>query len=195
MNRLFSLVFLLFAVAARSKAERLYARDKVIRLEPITNEQIDYLRTLEVNSTLDFWTDIVSTNKPIDVHIQANVYDQFISQFKLRSIPFKVLVNDLQQVIVDEQHQLTQERLMRDQADIIGTYATYDEMIAFLHDKANADPTRVTVVDLGSTYEGRQLHGISLQYNAFSERNIWIDCGIHGRGKSMKSVTRERECN
>ena len=204
MNPLFSLVFLLVALAAWSKAERLYVRDKLIRLEPITDGQIEYLRALELNSTLDFWTEIVSISKPVDVHIQANVYEQFISQFKQLSIPFKVLADDLQQVIDDEQQQLAQERLVRElrsrqlgrnQADIVGTYASYDEMIAFLQDKSNADPTRATMLDLGSTYQGRRLKGISLQYNASSGRNIWIDCGIHARGKSMKPVTREREGN
>ena len=202
MNPLFSLTFLLLASVAWSKAERLYVRDKLIRLEPITDAQIDYLRALEVNSTLDFWTEIVSTSKPVDVHIEENVYEQFISQFKQRSIPFKILVDDLQQLIDDEQQQLAQERLMREtrsrqlgrtQADIVGTYASYDEMITFLQDKSNADPTRVTVFDLGGTYQGRRMKGISLQYNASSGRNIWIDCGIHARGKSMKSVRHEQE--
>ena len=202
MNPLFSLTFLLLASVAWSKAERLYVRDKLIRLEPITDAQIDYLRALEVNSTLDFWTEIVSTSKPVDVHIEENVYEQFISQFKQRSIPFKILVDDLQQLIDDEQQQLAQERLMRELrsrqlgrnlTDIVGTYASYDEMIAFLQDKSNADPTRVTVFDLGGTYQGRRMKGISLQYNASSGRNIWIDCGIHARGKSMTSVRRERQ--
>ena len=114
MNPLFSLTFLLLASVAWSKAERLYVRDKLIRLEPITDAQIDYLRALEVNSTLDFWTEIVSTSKPIDVHIEENVYEQFISQFKQLSIPFKVLVDDLQQVIDDEHQHLARERLMRE---------------------------------------------------------------------------------
>jgi murein tripeptide amidase MpaA len=69
--------------------------------------------------------------------------------------------------------------------DIVGTYASYDEMIEFLQDKANTDPNYIKVLDLGPTFQGRSLKAVSLQFNPSSTRNIWIDCGIHARGKEM----------
>ena len=71
-------------------------------------------------------------------------------------------------------------------ADIVGTYASYDEMIEFLQDKANTNPMYIKVIDLGKTFQGRSLKAISLQFNPSSTRNIWIDCGIHARGKKRK---------
>jgi len=193
MNRVFFLNFILVVFAIWSKAERLYIHDKLVRLEPTTPEHINYLQALEANSTLDFWTDVLSPNKPIDVHIKENEYEEYISQFKQYSLPFHILLDDLQTMIDDEQQQIAQDHLMRliksrwtgqVKADIVGTYASYDEMIEFLQDKANLDPTYIKIIDFGQTFEGRSLKGVSLQFNPSSTRNIWIDCGIHARGKT-----------
>jgi hypothetical protein len=192
MNKLFSIAFVLISVTICSNAQRLYVHDKLVRLEPLTNEHIHYLRALEINSTLDFWTDVIKPNEAVDVHIQENEYDQYVSQFKQQSLPFKVIVDDLQEVIDSEQQQIAQEHLMRQikgrwlgetKADIVGTYASYNEMTTFLQEKANADPAHISVIDLGKTYEGKIMKTIALKFNPSSTRNIWIDCGIHARGK------------
>ena len=60
MNCLFSFVFLLVCFAIQSKAERLYVNDKLVRLEPLTEEHINYLRALEDDGSIDFWTDVVT---------------------------------------------------------------------------------------------------------------------------------------
>jgi hypothetical protein len=189
MSRLVFLISLVIWI----KAEQLYLNDKLVRLIPITTEHINYLQDLEVNSSLDFWTDVIAPDKAIDVRIQANEYEQYVSQFKQYSLPYKVLNNDIQKMIDDEKEQIDQDHLMRYiqsrwsgqlKADIVGTYASYDDMIDYLQDKANADPNSIQVINLGQTYEGRSLQGIVLQFNPSATRNIWIDCGIHARGKT-----------
>jgi len=188
MNRI--LFFICFAISI--KAERLYIHDKLVRLEPQTNEHINYLQTLAVNSTIDFWTEIVSPNKSIDIHLRKNEFEEYISQFKQYSLPFQILVDDLQKIIDNEQQQIKQDHLKRQlknrlyrqmKANIVGTYASYDEMIEFIQNKANNNPMYMKIIDLGQTFQGRSLKTISLQYNPSSKRNIWIDCGIHARGK------------
>jgi carboxypeptidase A2 len=190
MNRLFYVAVALIYLTVWIKAQRLYIHDKLVRLEPLTDEHIHYLQALEVNSTLDFWTEVITPNKPIDVHLRANEYDQYISQFKQYSLPFKVLVNDLQEVIDDEQQQIAQDHLMRQiksrwlgetRVDIVGSYASYTDMTTFLQDHATANPTHISVVDIGRTFQGRTIKGISLKFNPSATRNIWIDCGIHAR--------------
>jgi hypothetical protein len=190
MNRLFPFAFVLISLVVWSTTERVYVNDKLVRLEPLTDEHVNYLRALEEDTTLDFWTEIVGPNQPIDLHLRENEFDQYISQFKQYSLPFTVLVNDLQEVIDNEQKEIAQDRLMRQiksrwlgqtKADIVGTYASYNDMVAFLQEKATADPTHIQVQAIGNTYEGRPLQVISIQFNPLSTRNIWIDCGIHAR--------------
>jgi len=190
MNRLFFYAFVLISLAIWNKAERLYVHDKLVRLEPLNDEHIHFLEALETDSTLDFWTDVVTPNKPIDVHIPANEFDQYVSQFKQYSLPFTVLVDDLQKIIDEEQQQIAQDHLMRQiksrwlgqtRVDIVGTYATFNDMMTYLDEQAAADPTHIKVVEFGKTTQGRSLKAIAIQFNPSSTRNVWIDCGIHAR--------------
>jgi len=190
MNRLFGIAFVFISLAVWNKAERVYVHDKLVRLEPLTDEHIHFLQALEANNTLDFWTEIIAPNRPIDVHLKNNEYDQYVSQFKQYSLPFKVLVNDLQEVIDKEEQDIAQDHLMREiqsrwlgetRANIVGTYASYNEMVAFLEEKANADPTHIEVVNVGTTSQNRIIKAITINFNPSSTRNIWIDCGIHAR--------------
>ena len=52
-----------------------------------------------------------------------------------------------------------------------------------MQEKQNLYPKYVQVIELGRTFENRPMKGLVLQFNPFTKRNIWIDCGIHARGK------------
>ena len=192
MDRFYCLALVVVFAIGLSEAQRLYVRDKLVRLEPLNDAHMGYLRALEENSTLDFWTDVMVPNKPVDVHIQESEFERYVSQFKQYSLPFRVLLDDIQQVIDQEQEELAQDRLIRQmksrllgetKADIVGTYVSYADILTYLDEKAAADPSRVSVIDLGKTFQGRSLKIVALKYNPSATRNIWIDCGIHARGK------------
>lgn len=197
MNRVVSLISILVSLAIwNTCTESAYVQDKLVRLQPLTEQHLDYLRSLEDNGSLDFWTEITGSDRPVDVHVPANEYDRYVSEFKQYSLPFNVLVDNLQASIDNEQRELLQDRLMRQvqsrwsgqpRANIVGTYARYDDMVAFLQEKAAAEPTRVEVFDIGRTFENRIIKGILLKFNPSASRNIWIDCGIHARGKKNRS--------
>lgn len=195
MNRLCQYLCLLVYLTARwATAERPYVNDKLVRLEPLTDEHMTYIRALEESGNLDFWTEVVSPNHPVDVHIAAKDFDQYVSEFKQYSLPYQVLVDDIQVKIDEEQDALAEDLLVRQlksrlfgqaRADIVGTYASYGEMVTYMQEKASADPSRVRMLNIGSTSQGRTINAIELAYNPASTRNIWIDCGIHARGKQF----------
>lgn len=191
MNRVLSVSFVLISIIVWSEANRPYVGDKLIRLEPQNEEQVQYLRDLEENNSLDFWTDAVGAKKSVELHLQKDEFDQYIAEFKARSIPYSVLVNDLQTVIDDEkrtlEEDLTERRFQsrifgRNRENITGTYARFDAMVTFMQQAAADNPSYVRVVDLNTTYEGRMIKGVVLSFNPSAQRNIWIDCGIHARG-------------
>ena len=68
---------------------------------------------LKTDSSVDFWTDIITPNRPIDIHLRENEFEEYVSQFKQHSLPFKILIDDLQKIIDDEQQQIEQDHLMR----------------------------------------------------------------------------------
>lgn len=185
--------FISFVLCIQS--EQFYLKDKLVRLQPQTIEHVQYLRYLQLNTSLDFWTDTLLPSKPVDIHIPAMEYNQYVSQFEGKGLAFKVLVDDLQTIIDNEQQGIEEDRLIRSfqsrlagklKADIVGTYASYDDMMAYLQEKVNANPNAMQIVNLGRTYENRDLKGIVLQFNPSAERNIWIDCGIHARGRKER---------
>ena len=188
MTRL--IFFISFVLSIQS--EQFYLNDKLVRLQPQTIEHVQYLQYLQLNTSLDFWTDILLPNKPVDIHVPAMEYDQYVTQFEGKGLSFKVLVDDLQTIVDDEQQGIEEDRLVRSfqsrlagklKADIVGTYASYDDMMTFLQEKVSANPNSMQIVNLGRTYENRDLKGIVLQFNPSAQRNIWIDCGIHARGR------------
>ena len=188
MNRLIFFISLVVWI----QAEQLYLNDKLVRVTPAHHGHMNYLLGLDANSSLDFWTDAVAPHKPIDIHIPAAEFETYVSQFDQFDLPYKVLINDLQKVIDDEKQQIEQDHLMRYiqsrwsgrmKADIVGTYASYGDMIDYLQEKADANPSSIEVFDMGQTYEGRAMKGIEIKFNPAATRNIWIDCGIHARGE------------
>ena len=181
---------LFFCLILSIESKRLYINDKLIRVEPLTNQHLEFLQGLEVNTTVDFWTDIRGLNQSIDIHLEENEYEKYILQFKKYSIPFEILINNLQEIIDNEEEEIVKDQLRRQMKrrwyeeniiDIVGTYASYDQMIGYLQEKASRFPNYVKLIDFGQTFESRSLKGISLQFNPRSTRNIWIDCGIHAR--------------
>ncbi|CAF0913797.1 unnamed protein product [Rotaria sp. Silwood1] len=190
MNRPFFFVFILISIVICDEANRLYVNDKLVRVEPLTDEHIKYLQDLEMNSSLDFWTEITRPNKPVDIHINANEFGQYVSEFDQYSIPFNVVVDDLQTIIDIERQQIERDDFMRQiesrwlgqtKIDIVGKYVSYNDIVTYMQEKANNDPTHIQVRDMGNSHEGQSMKLISIQYNPSSTRNIWIDCGIHAR--------------
>lgn len=169
-----------------------FAQDKVLRLEPKTEEQINYLRYLEDNGLADFWTEIIAPNRDVDVHLGGDVFDEYTAKFQELSMPYTIVVDNLQEIIDQEQIEINQERARREiknrllgntKADILGTYVSYGEIVQFLREKESENPSKIRVLNIGSTFQKRDMNIIELKYNSASKRNIWIDCGIHARGE------------
>jgi len=191
MNRLYNLLCIFVCLTVTlANVERLYVNDKLIRLEPLNDDHLNYIRALEENENLDFWTEIISADQPVDVHIAEKDFDRYVSEFKQQSLPFQIINDNIQLMIDEEQNALAFDLLSRqlksrifgqERADIVGTYASYNDMVTFLQEKATADPSRVKVINIGQTSQGRTINAIQLSYNPSSTRNIWFDCGIHAR--------------
>lgn len=161
-----------------------YLNDKLIRVKPSTSEHVNYLEKLELYDSIDFWTDIVSINKSVDIHLNENQYEKYVEEFRKHSLTYEILIDNLQKLIDHEQEEMKKDKLQRKiNKNIIGTYVSYNEMIEFMQEKTNKNPMFIRIIDLGPTFQGRRLKTISLQYNPSARRNIWIDCGIHARGK------------
>ena len=111
MNRfLFYFVWLIFTT---TEAKQIYLNDKLIRVQAETLKQIEYLQNLEQTTTIDFWSEIIGFNQTIDLHLKANDFENYRSQFEQISLTYKILSNNLQELIDSEQKQIQFDRLKR----------------------------------------------------------------------------------
>lgn len=60
------------------------------------------------------------------------------------------------------------------------SYYSLDDIYSWLDDLAAANPEKVTVINGGSTFEGRQIKGVKIALNP-GKRAIFIEGGIHAR--------------
>jgi len=67
-----------------------------------------------------------------------------------------------------------------DQRNILGTYARYADIQAYLDSIVALNPTLASTYIAGTTVENRQLKVLVLK-TATSNKGIWLDCGIHAR--------------
>jgi hypothetical protein len=64
--------------------------------------------------------------------------------------------------------------------NIVGKFARYSEILNFIETTKNENPDLVSSLSIGKTFENRDLRLIVLKTNT-SQRNVWLDCGIHAR--------------
>ena len=67
-------------------------------------------------------------------------------------------------------------------ASIVGKFARYSEIQSYIADVVAQYPSLASSYVAGKTFESRDLRVIVLK-KASAQRKIWIDCGIHARGK------------
>lgn len=59
-------------------------------------------------------------------------------------------------------------------------YYTFEEIYAWLDDLVAAYPDIVTMINIGKSYEGRNIKGIKISHGP-GKRNIFLEGGIHSR--------------
>lgn len=191
MLRFYQTLVVLICLAKSIQVYGNYADDKVVRIEPSTDAHIDYLRSLEDDGTVDFWTEILSPGKGVDARINKKDFNRLTTKFRKMSLPYSIIINNLQTLVDQEQIELAKHVAGRQlnrpagqaRIDILGLYVSYNDIVTYLEEKAAQD-SRHSTFDVGRTYQNRTIKGIVLKYNPSAQRNIWIDCGIHARGKS-----------
>lgn len=79
-----------------------------------------------------------------------------------------------------EKQQVTPKQTIIQRANIVGKYASYNEIINFLN-KIQASNSYAKVYNAGNSIEGRYIPVIKLNTGSDKKRAVWFDCGIHAR--------------
>jgi murein tripeptide amidase MpaA len=65
--------------------------------------------------------------------------------------------------------------------DIVGTFPTYDEILAWIADIVETYPDLASTFSIGDTYEGRPMQVLRLGIPGENKWSVWIDAAMHAR--------------
>eukprot|EP01136_Pigoraptor_vietnamica_P018374 Opistho-1_new@5360 len=167
------------AVAAPTLPRVAYDNHKVIRIIPSTVEQARAIRGLGRFSALglDFWQEPSFVGQPIDVRVPPQSLAAFEGYLREINAEFSTIINDVQELI-----EATMPGPLQADADFFSTYHTLDDINAWLKQQVAQYPNLASLVNVGTTHEGRTLTAIKITGKGTGPKpGFWFDGGIHAR--------------
>nr|XP_019929778.2 carboxypeptidase B [Crassostrea gigas] len=176
------LLVLFYPAIADQESQKSYFNDKLVQLIPNTEEQVTLLQQMQTTENVDFWTP-PKKNAHVDVHVQGENFEDFMTKVTDAKIHHNILSNNLQKNIDDEK--VAMKAMAEAGGDtVVGNYATYDQINDWMSQMAMSYPDLATVESIGLTWEGRETKMMKLgKENSMGTPKpvIWIEGGIHAR--------------
>jgi len=123
---------------------------------------------------LDFWTEPKYFPAEVDIRVDEAQCEWLCKELKAREMKSTTLIEDLQELI---EKQMVQAPL----ADWFASYHNLSDITAFVNGLAKEYPDLVTIVNLGKSYEGKDLIALKLTSGTGTKSAIWFDGCIHAR--------------
>ncbi|XP_034989050.1 carboxypeptidase B [Zootoca vivipara] len=154
--------------------------DKVFRVTPHNEEQVEVLHYLADNMQVDFWrpdsVDQVKTETTVDFRVEADKCSEVESLLQLSALDYEVLIDNLQATL-DGQF----DSHIRAAGHQYEKYNNWETIEAWTENIAKENPDLVSRSQIGTTYEGRPMHLLKLGKPGVNKKAIFMDCGFHAR--------------
>ncbi|KTF81414.1 hypothetical protein cypCar_00027614 [Cyprinus carpio] len=156
-----------------------YVGDQVFRITPSSNTEVQAVKQLFQNLTVDLWkpnsVSLIRENSPVDVHMGWNKTQWLRRHLRQAHIHYKVLISNLQTEI-EKQIGYRSSRKRRSEFQ-------YDyEIRSWMFEMNRTHPHLVDLFSIGQSYEGRPLYVLQLGKRTRPfKKAVWIDCGVHAR--------------
>jgi hypothetical protein len=172
--------FLALAVVAVAGFTQRFDGHKVLRVIPTSEADLEHVKGLETltdNENLNWWQSPSRVGLPVDVRVSPSFYQGALEHLKTRQINSTVHIEDVQA-------HFEEARLPGD-----GTWDTeyhpYDQtggIIDWLESVAKANPSLVSLFEMGKTNLGRTIYGLIITKDTTgSTPVVYLDGGIHAR--------------
>ncbi|KAF7708957.1 hypothetical protein HF521_018014 [Silurus meridionalis] len=158
-----------------------YVGDKVFRLWPVSDTHISFIKELESNVKVDFWSpdsaDLVAVHTDVDIHIPASYIDMVSVMLQQSGMEYQVLIEDVQTAVRQQFDNIRQTK-----AHDYMKYNSWENVEAWVNSITSSNPALISRSTLGKSYEGRSMHLLKIGKNTGSTKPaIFMDCGIHAR--------------
>ncbi|XP_055914796.1 carboxypeptidase B [Eupeodes corollae] len=155
---------------------------KIYDVTPTNTFEQQILEHLSKFEDYDFFHRPRALNVSSRVMISPEDQDDFENTLNKFSLGFEVINEDVSKAIHLERSQNTLFRSMS-RGVSFSSFQRFNQINAYLDELAAKYPNRVTVNNVGKSYEGRQIKTITIT-NGDKKANknvIWVDGGIHAR--------------
>ncbi|NXE18740.1 CBPB1 Carboxypeptidase, partial [Ardeotis kori] len=153
---------------------------KVFRVIPQNDEQVEIINSLASNMEIDFWQpDLVTLVRPkmqVDFRVEADKSFEVEDLLRESGVEYRILIDNLQ-VALDAQFD-SKARTARHGYE---KYNNWETIAAWTADVAAQNPDLVSRSVIGETYEGRPLYLLKIGKSGRNKKAIFMDCGFHAR--------------
>ncbi|XP_067291108.1 carboxypeptidase A6 [Pseudorasbora parva] len=163
-----------------------YVGDQVFRIIPSSNIEVQAVKQLFQNLTVDLWqpnsASLIRENSPVDVHVGWNKTQWLRRHLHQAQIHYEVLISNLQTEIEKQTgYRSSRKRRSELQYDY-EVYHPLEEIQSWMFEMNRTYPHLVDLFSIGQSYEGRPLYVLQLGKRTRPfKKAMWIDCGVHAR--------------
>lgn len=197
-----SVILILCLLLPVTWCQRSFDGFSVIRLQPDTEQKLQFLKTVAFNfdndvslvNEVNFWKRPRNINETVDVMVSPSLLSNLQSLFHDNSLDSRILIHDLQPLIEREKSANSSDDLvfrtksyLDDPNSFFQDYHRLNEIFDYMRELAAEYSNRVKILEIGKSYEGRNM-SMWIITNNVKNRDavdakpiIWIDSGIHAR--------------
>ncbi|XP_053316886.1 carboxypeptidase B-like [Spea bombifrons] len=172
-------LLLLVSFAAVSAEPRSFHGEKVFRAFPQSAEDVEFLKSIALNTQLDFWrpesADIIQVGQPVDFHTESHVSYDVQALLEQSGMHFEIMIDDLQAALDNQRDSKIRAIHSYEKYNDLDTINTWSANIAA------QNPGLVSRSVLGTSYEGRPIYLLKVGKSGTNKRAVFIDCGFHAR--------------
>ncbi|XP_029472957.1 carboxypeptidase B-like [Rhinatrema bivittatum] len=174
------IVLLLGTAAAAAAEPHSFHGEKVFRVIPRNEEEVEFIKSLASNIQVDFWfPESVTQIRPalrVDFRVEFHQALDVQSLLAQKRMKYEILIDNLQ---------LALEKELDNNARAIGynyeKYNNWESIAEWTASIAAANPALVSRSQIGTTYEGRPMYLLKVGKSGPNKNAIFMDCGFHAR--------------
>jgi len=170
-------------------ATKSYDGYSVLRTGKLNTTSAQFLRNVQISSnTIDFWTD-PTPGRRTDMMVSSSLVEETMQMLKNNHIQYHTMVEDVQRLIEEndaiakkmKKANKKNKNKMKKDYDLDWTdYYDHDVLNQFLDALAGANDW-AEVINIGQSYEGRDMNVLAITKAGPGAPNVWIEAGIHAR--------------
>jgi len=170
-----------FALLGLALCDRVhFDGDKVLRVTPKDEAQMELLQRMQEEENLDFWTELVHPGIATDIHVSVDKVDVIEEKLKELNVAYTVLIQDLEKEVQEEEEELKSNNNQFSNGFNYYTYNRLDAIHAEVNRLAKEHSDKATLFSAGTSYEKRDMLAVKISSGG-AKPVIWIDGCIHAR--------------